>query len=103
MQETTSDLNGHSDEQSIVFFENEEKGFQYRLTVSEFRGNMYFGVRKWIVDFEEDWFPTKEGFTIPYNLTTTSNLFHALTSILSTAEVLHEVAAKTKYLTTHQD
>ena len=87
---------------SETFFENEEKGFQYRLTVSEFRGKFYFGIRKWIVDVNEDWFPTKEGFTIPYNINTTSSLFSALTTILSKAEVLTEVLEKIQY-TAHQE
>lgn len=102
MVETTDSYSGHDECTSEVFFENVEKGFQYRLTVSEFRGNLYFGVRKWIIDINEDWFPTREGFTIPYNLQTTSSLFSALTAILSKGEVLHEVLEKINY-TAHQD
>lgn len=102
MVETTDNYEEHSDCISEVFFENEDKGFQYRLTVSEFRGKYYLGIRKWIIDIDDDWFPTKEGFTIPYNINTTSSLFSALTKILSKAEVLHEVLENINY-TTHQD
>lgn len=87
---------------SEVFFENEDKGFQYRLTVSEFRGKFYLGIRRWVVDINDDWCPTREGFTIPYNLSTTSSLFSAFTTILSKAEVLAEVLDKLNY-TTHQE
>lgn len=100
--ETTDSYEGHEDCTSEVFFENEEKGFQYRLTVSEFRGNLYFGIRKWMVDINDDWFPTKEGFTIPYTLATTGSLFSALTKILSKGEVLHEVLSHIDYKA-HQD
>jgi hypothetical protein len=83
---------------SRVVFENEVKGFQLRLTVSEFRGQYYMGLRKWYVDIDDDWLPTRQGFSWPYDLNTTSDFFCALTEIVSEAQVLHEVAAKLGYL-----
>ncbi|QFR57706.1 transcriptional co-activator [Serratia phage Slocum] len=83
---------GHTEDQNIVIFERE--GEQVRMTVSEFRGNMYFGFRVWLQDINENWFPTKAGFSWPYNLSTTSSVFKALTHILSRAEVLSEVFAR---------
>lgn len=88
---TCSDYEGHTDQLDEVLYYNERKGFQIRLTVSEFRGNYYLGIRKWIQDMEDEWRPTKDGFSWPYNLATTSTLFSALTGILSKAEVLSEV------------
>lgn len=86
------DYVGHVDEQSIVIYEKE--GEQIRMTVSEFRGNLYFGIRYWLEDIEGNWFPTKSGFSMPYTLETTSSVFQAFTKILSNAEVLHEVHAR---------
>lgn len=86
------DYSGHEDDQSYVVFEKE--GEQMRLTVSEFRGNLYFGIRYWMQDITGEWFPTKSGFSMPYNLDTTTKLFKAFTKILSNSEVLHEVYRK---------
>lgn len=89
---TCQSYEGHTDDQNIVLFEKE--GQQVRMTVSEFRGNMYFGFRVWLQDITGEWFPTKAGFSWPYNLHTTSKVFEALTHVLSRAEVLSEVFAR---------
>lgn len=88
-ERVNQDYSGHSDEQSVLLWEKE--GEQVRLTVSEFRGVLYLGIRYWLLDIEENWFPTKAGFSIPYTLDTTVRLFSALVDILSEGEVLHEV------------
>lgn len=94
---TKDDYDGQDDLLSEVVYENEVKGLQIRLTVSEFRGNYYLGLRKWVVNLEEDWLPTKQGFSWPYKLETTKSLFSALVAILSQAEVLHEVLDNLHY------
>lgn len=83
------DYVGHSEEQTFIIHEKE--GEQVRLTVSEFRGNLYFGIRYWLLGLDDEWFATKSGFSMPYTLETTSKMFHAFTKILSNSEVLHEV------------
>lgn len=88
---------GHEDCLSEVIYEDEIKGIQIRLTVSEFRGKYYLGLRKWFIDLDEDWLPTRQGFSWPYNLETTSTLFSQLAKVLSKAEVLHEVLDKLDY------
>lgn len=89
------DYEGHTDEQSVVLWEKPD-GQQLRLTVSEFRGELYLGVRLWLLDIEDNWFPTKSGFSVPYNLFTTSKMFSALTTMLSESEVLDEVLEHVK-------
>lgn len=88
------DYDNHSDDQSIVIYERE--GEQIRMTVSEFRGNLYFGIRYWLLTIDDEWIPTKSGFSWPYTLDSTSRLFNAFTQILSKSEVLHEVEARAK-------
>lgn len=95
--DVTDSYNGHEDLLDEVIYESFEKDIQIRLTVSEFRGNLYMGLRKWVIDIDESWMPTKQGFTFPYNLVTTSAMFGALTKILSKGEVLHEVLDKLNY------
>lgn len=86
----------HLDEMSRCLYHDERKGHQIWLTVSEFRGNYYLGLRKWVQDLEGEWIPTKQGFSWPYNLETTTSLFSGLCSILSEAEVLQEVFNESK-------
>lgn len=95
--DVTDNYNGHDDLLDEIIYESFEKDIQIRLTVSEFRGNLYLGMRKWVIDIDDSWMPTQQGFTFPYNLNTTSALFGALTKILSKGEVLHEVLDKLNY------
>lgn len=84
-------FDGHTDELSAVITENKEYGKQVRMTVSEFMGNHYLGIREYYLDFDEEWKPTRNGMSFPYNLDTTTNMFQAFTNILSRAEVIAEV------------
>jgi len=60
---------------------------QVRLTVSEFRGIEYISLRKYFLDFfTEEWMPSKEGVTMPIDLSNSRELFIGLTEILSLAE-----------------
>lgn len=95
-EQVNQNYEGHVDDQSIILWEKE--GEQVRLTVSEFRGNLYMGIRYWLLDINDEWFPTKSGFSFPYTLETTSQLFYAFTQILSESEVLHEVQKRAEEL-----
>lgn len=65
-EQVNQNYEGHVDDQSIILWEKE--GEQVRLTVSEFRGNLYMGIRYWLLDINDEWFPTKSGFSFPYTL-----------------------------------
>lgn len=79
-----------------VLYTDHEKFFQYRLTVSDFRGQTYLNIRKYFMDFEGEYIPSKEGATFPLTLDSLSQLMDGLFEILSEAEA-HE--AITNYLT----
>ncbi len=98
MREVTDNYDDHDDLLNEVVFENRAKELQIRFTVSEFRGNYYMGLRKWVIDIDDSWIPTKSGFTWLYNLDTTSSLFSAFCKTMSRTEVMHEIAENTKYL-----
>lgn len=72
---------------SKILHEDNEKCFQWRVTVSEFRGVQYLGIRKYFLSFEGTWEPTKEGATIPLTINGTLKLFLALGELLSEAEI----------------
>ena len=75
-----------------LLFENEEKGFQYRLTVSEFRDVQYLHVRKYFLSYEGEWVPTKEGAAMPATIQNTFALLDGLIEICSKEESIDAIA-----------
>ena len=69
-----------------VIHYDETKEVQVRLTINSFRGIEYLHVRKYYMDFDEEWKPTPEGVTMPLDLTNSRELFAGLIEILSLAE-----------------
>ena len=65
---------------------DEVKEIQVRLTVSTFRGVEYLSLRKYYLDFTEEWKPSNEGISMPLDFNTSRELFIGLTEILSLAE-----------------
>jgi len=59
---------------------------QVRLTVNTFRGIEYMHLRKYYLDFDEEWKPTPEGIAMPLDLINSRELFSGLVEILSLAE-----------------
>lgn len=71
--------------EKIVHYD-EQKEVQVRLTVSSFRGVEYLHLRKYYLDFEEEWKPTPEGIAMPLDFNNSRELFSGLVEILSLAE-----------------
>jgi hypothetical protein len=69
-----------------VIHYDEDKEIQIRLTVSNFRGVEYLSLRKYYLDFFEEWRPTPEGISMPIDFSNSKELFIGLTEILSLAE-----------------
>lgn len=69
-----------------VIHYDEEKEVQVRLTVNTFRGIEYLHLRKYYLDFNEEWKPTPEGVAMPLDFSNSRELFVGLTEILSLAE-----------------
>lgn len=63
-----------------------EKEIQVRLVVSEFRGTEYLHLRKYYLDFTEEWKPSNEGVSMPLSFENSKELFAGLVEILSLAE-----------------
>jgi len=59
---------------------------QIRLMVSTFRNVEYISLRKFYLDFEEEWQPSREGISMPIDFDNSRNLFQGLIEILSLAE-----------------
>lgn len=69
---------------SRIIQENEFN--QVRLTVNIFRGVEYIHLRKYYMDFTEEWKPSSEGIGMALNLNNSKELFAGLLEILSLAE-----------------
>ena len=49
---------------------NEKDNQQIRLVINTFRGVEYLSLRKYYLDFDEEWLPSKEGITMPVDFLT---------------------------------
>ena len=61
---------------------NETDTQQIRLVINTFRGVEYLSLRKYYLDFDEEWLPSKEGISIPLDLDNTQELFTGIVDIL---------------------
>lgn len=96
MAKENNQLEDHDDLLEVVLLDNVEKGIQYRMTVSEFRGKLYIGIREWYEGWEGELLPSRNGMTLPYSLHTSARLFSGLKGLLSEAEVLQDVLEEVK-------
>ena len=75
-----------SDEEIYSRIIHATEDFQVRLTINRFRGIEYMHLRKYYLDFSEEWMPTKDGVAMPLDLNNSKELFIGLVEILSLAE-----------------
>ncbi|MAH72704.1 MAG: hypothetical protein CMK29_01240 [Porticoccaceae bacterium] len=80
------ELHTAPEEYSRVVHYDEVKQVQVRLTVNTFRGIEYMHLRKYYMDFDEEWKPTPEGIAMPLDFDNSRELFSGLVEILSLAE-----------------
>jgi len=71
--------------EKVVHYD-EVKEIQVRLVVSTFRGIEYLHLRKYYLDFNEEWKPTPEGVAMQLDFNNSRELFAGLIEILSLAE-----------------
>jgi hypothetical protein len=69
-----------------VIHYDEAKEIQVRLTINTFRGVEYLHLRKYYLDFTEEWKPSPEGIAMPLDFNNSRELFAGLIEILSLAE-----------------
>ena len=65
---------------------NEDKNEKVFVMVNNFRGTEYLHIRKYYMDFDEEWKPSSEGIAMPLDFDNSRNLFVGLVEILSLAE-----------------
>jgi Transcriptional Coactivator p15 (PC4) len=74
-----------------IISENEDKGTQLRLVVSEFKGEYYIHLRKYFLSYEGDFVPTKEGASFPATIQSIFSLLDGLIEICSKEESIETI------------
>jgi Transcriptional Coactivator p15 (PC4) len=80
-----------SDNYEKIIYENLDKGYQYRLTLSEFRETEYLHLRKYFLSYEGDWIPSKEGASIPCSIQNVFQVLDGLIDVCSRSESLDSI------------
>ena len=76
---------------SRIIHESEDGYEQRRLVVNTFYGKEYLHFRKYYLDFEGEWQATKEGVSMPLDLSNSREMFAGLVELLSLTENKAEV------------
>lgn len=71
---------------SKVIHEYDNGMEQIRLCVSQFKDKEYLNIRKYYLDFNEEWKPTPTGISFPLTIEGTRELFVSASEIISLAE-----------------
>jgi hypothetical protein len=69
-----------------LIYHNQDKFYQLRLTVSEFRDKYYVNIRKYFQSYEGDFIPSKEGVSMEAEMANISALLEGLLEIVSNEE-----------------
>ena len=69
-----------------IISEKESGDEQVRLTINEFKGVEYIHLRKYYLDFDGEFKPTKQGVAMPLTFENSRRLFEGLVEIISLAE-----------------
>jgi hypothetical protein len=69
-----------------ILHEDEIKGHQLRLVISEFRDKEYLHIRKYFLSFDEGWKATKEGIHMELSLSNSYALLDGMVEICSKLE-----------------
>lgn len=69
-----------------TIYENLDKFYQLKLTVSEFREKYYINIRKYFQSYEGEFVPSKEGVSMEANMENIYALLDGLFEIVSQGE-----------------
>lgn len=69
-----------------LIYENLDKFYQLKLTVSEFRDKYYVNVRKYFQSYEGEFVPSKEGISMEASISNIASLLEGLLEIVSKEE-----------------
>lgn len=76
-----------------LIYDNEEKNYQLRLVVNEFRGKQYVHLRKYFQTYEGDYQASREGISMEASMGNILSLLDGLMEIVSKEEA-SEIVSK---------
>ena len=69
-----------------LIYENQDKFYELRLTVSDFRDKQYLNIRKYFQSYEGDFVPSREGISMEASLHNIFALLEGLIELCSLEE-----------------
>ena len=69
-----------------LIYQNDDKFYQLRLVVNEFRGKQYVHVRKYFMTYEGEYQASKEGISMEASMSNILSLLDGLMEIVSKEE-----------------
>jgi len=71
-----------------LIYDNQDKFYQLRLVVNEFRGKQYVNVRKYFMTYEGDYQASREGISMEASMNNIFSLLDGLIEICSKEEAV---------------
>lgn len=69
-----------------LIYQNDDKFYQLKLTVSDFRDKQYVNIRKYFLSYEGEYIPSKEGVSMEASLHNILTLLDGLVELVSKEE-----------------
>lgn len=69
-----------------LIYQNDDKFYQLKLTVSTFKGRQYVNVRKYFLSYEGEYVPSREGISMEASIDNILSLLDGLMEICSKEE-----------------
>ena len=80
-----------SDLYEKIIYQDDEKGKQLKLVLSEFKGIEYLHLRRYYLSYDEGYKPSSEGASFPASITSIYALLDGLVEICATNESLQSL------------
>lgn len=74
-----------------LIYQNDDKFYQLRLVVNEFRGTQYVHIRKYFLSYEGEYIPSKEGISMAASIANIYSLLDGLLEIVSKEEAIEAI------------
>lgn len=74
-----------------IIYQNDDKFYQLRLVVNEFRSKQYLHIRKYFLTYEGEYQASKEGISMEAGIDNILSLLDGLMEIVSKEESLAEI------------
>lgn len=75
-----------------LIYQNDDKFYQLRLVVNEFRGVQYLHLRKYFLSYENEYVPSKEGISMVAGINNIYSLLDGLLEIVSKEEAIEAIS-----------